>query len=505
MSETRRVWADAHGDRPGLEPGCSTRLLERGDAVILANVDNGNWVRLSRADYDAVSAATGPGSDGHAPGGPGLSSLLVESGLMRRRSNGIGAHRGRCRSGEDAYGDGLFLPKRVYLNVTGQCNLSCPHCYFSRDGCAGGELRTEDWLRVLGSIPKVGAPEIVFSGGEPLLRTDLPVLIAAAARRGLALRLLTNGTLMTRDMALLLASEGVCVQVSLESGRPAVHDGIRGNGTFEAAVGAVVMLREAGCPSVELVTTLSRYTRPDLLSVAELAQRLGVLYHFSLFMPVGRGRCGCADAQLQPPELCRVMAELIEYSLAQATEHVGLGALGDTNHRRVERCPSPDAGRFPVQVRAKASCGAGLRVVSIAPDGSIYPCPLMHGAGQRLGRGTDIEELFVQGLSATGGGHGAGEGLRANTLPARVVPGVDDQEPCRACDVRYLCGGGCRARGWDERSGRAMPATDGYCGFFKAFLGECVWNWDEVLGVESNLRRLAASLRRVAEEGSGGG
>ena len=90
-----------------------------------------------------------------------------------------------------------FGPIVVY-NCTARCNLRCLHCYSLSDAsCAKEELTTEQAVQFLAQLPAAKAPVVLFSGGEPLLRRDLPELLTEARRLGLRTVISTNGTLIT--------------------------------------------------------------------------------------------------------------------------------------------------------------------------------------------------------------------------------------------------------------------------------------------------------------------
>src|SRR3972149_5713671 len=90
----------------------------------------------------------------------------------------------------------------VVWNVGQRCNLKCIHCYSqSRDIEYPCELTTKEAKAMLDDIADYGSPVILFSGGEPLMRTDLLELISYAKQKGLRAVISTNGTLITRDKA----------------------------------------------------------------------------------------------------------------------------------------------------------------------------------------------------------------------------------------------------------------------------------------------------------------
>ena len=115
------------------------------------------------------------------------------------------------RYGKKDSGDGLdkIVPKKaserrpiVVWNITRACNLKCVHCY--NDSGAGksfNDITTEKAKAVLDDLAGFGVPSVLFSGGEPLMRSDLFDLIQYAGQLGLCTVISTNGTLITADAA----------------------------------------------------------------------------------------------------------------------------------------------------------------------------------------------------------------------------------------------------------------------------------------------------------------
>src|SRR5512136_1518742 len=74
----------------------------------------------------------------------------------------------------------------VVFNATRRCNLRCVHCYSESENRAyTGELSTDEAKALIGDLASFGAPVVLFSGGEPLIRPDIEELIAHAVGKGL--------------------------------------------------------------------------------------------------------------------------------------------------------------------------------------------------------------------------------------------------------------------------------------------------------------------------------
>jgi MoaA/NifB/PqqE/SkfB family radical SAM enzyme len=109
----------------------------------------------------------------------------------------------------------------VVWNMGRRCNLKCVHCYAqSKDIEYTNELTTKQGKELIDDLAQYGAPVILFSGGEPLMRPDLPELALYARSKGMRAVISTNGTLIDKKMAKVLKEIGLSyVGVSLDGMR----------------------------------------------------------------------------------------------------------------------------------------------------------------------------------------------------------------------------------------------------------------------------------------------
>ena len=98
-------------------------------------------------------------------------------------------------------------PYRMDLAVTYRCNNDCAHCYNAR-ARSFPELDTDQWKRVLDKVWELGIPHVVFTGGEPTLRNDLPELIAHAEQNGQITGLNTNARRLSDPRFVEVAGRG---------------------------------------------------------------------------------------------------------------------------------------------------------------------------------------------------------------------------------------------------------------------------------------------------------
>ena len=168
-------------------------------------------------------------------------------------------------------------PMGLLAEMTHRCPLQCPYCSnpLNLDRVAS-ELGTEDWSRVIGEAAALGVLQIHFSGGEPLIRRDMPELVRRAADAGLYSNIITSGVLLDDKMMRSLVDAGVDhIQLSFQDSDAAGNDMI-GNykGGFEKKKLAAVRIREAGLPlTLNFVVHRQNVERTaDMIAMAEAMQ-----------------------------------------------------------------------------------------------------------------------------------------------------------------------------------------------------------------------------------------
>jgi len=139
---------------------------------------------------------------------------------------------------------GKARPLLGTLVATYRCDLECAMCDLPLRGDRAAELDTEGLKGVLDAFRDLGVLGVGVTGGEPLLRKDLPELLSYGVRRGMLMHLNTNGSLVTAQMARRLAATGVSsINISLDGPDAATHDSLRGRvGSFERVLRAVARL-----------------------------------------------------------------------------------------------------------------------------------------------------------------------------------------------------------------------------------------------------------------------
>ena len=161
----------------------------------------------------------------------------------------------------------------VVWNVGQRCNLKCVHCYSqSKDIEYPNELNTKDAKAMLDGLAEYGAPVILFSGGEPLMRKDLMELITYARDKGLRAVISTNGTLITEEKAEELKKFGLSyVGISLDGLRE-TNDKFRGiEGAFDDALQGIRNCQKVGI-KVGLRFTINKRNAKDIPGIFKLIE-----------------------------------------------------------------------------------------------------------------------------------------------------------------------------------------------------------------------------------------
>lgn len=184
----------------------------------------------------------------------------------------------------------LRRPFNALAQVTNRCNMRCPFCDFWPNGAPREELSAHEWRRVADELAELGTMLVSVEGGEPLVRADLPEIIAGFRQAGHLPLLYTNGWFMDEARVAALVAAGVHqVGVSIDFPDAARHDAMRrAEGAFDRAIAAVKRLREAlGGPAVHLMTVLMRQNQGELEPLFGLSASLGVRHHVTLLSDLG--------------------------------------------------------------------------------------------------------------------------------------------------------------------------------------------------------------------------
>src|ERR1051326_7205379 len=168
-------------------------------------------------------------------------------------------------------------PYSLLCELTYRCPLQCPYCSNPVDFARHtDELRAEEWERVMTEAAALGVVQVHFSGGEPLLRPDLPQIVRRSRQLDLYSNLSTGGTLLTESLATVLREAGLdSLQVSFQDADAANSDRIAGGvPSFEKKKCAAMLAKQAGF-ALTINVVLHRQNLDHIEAIIALAEELG--------------------------------------------------------------------------------------------------------------------------------------------------------------------------------------------------------------------------------------
>jgi radical SAM protein with 4Fe4S-binding SPASM domain len=303
-------------------------------------------------------------------------------------------------------------PYRMDLALTYRCNDDCAHCYNARPR-GYPEISNGEWKKIIEQVRSIGIPHIVFTGGEPTLRDDLPELVAYASNLGLICGMNSNGRrLSDRNFLQLLVNAGLDhVQITVESHDPEIHDTmVRRKGAWKQTIAG---LRNAlDLPLYVMTnTTMLRQNSPFLGETLDFLAGIGVpTIGLNALIYAGNGlTAGTGLVEQELPALLDLAR--------QKTDQYG--------QRLIWYTPTQYCHFDPVQLELGVKgCTAARYNMCVEPDGAILPCQSYY---QPLGN-------LLRDSWDSIWNHSLARSLRERSYV---------QEKCRGCSLLNECGGGC--------------------------------------------------------------
>jgi radical SAM protein with 4Fe4S-binding SPASM domain len=303
-------------------------------------------------------------------------------------------------------------PYRMDLALTYRCNNDCTHCYNARSRDYP-ELSTSHWLQILDKLWSIRIPHVVFTGGEPTLRNDLPELIARAEQKGQITGINTNGRrLSDRSYVDELVKAGLDhVQITLESHDPHIHDEmVHANGAWKQTVAGIRNVLESPL-YVMTNTTMLATNCHTLAQTLEFLAEIGVpTVGLNALIYSGRGltvNSGLPEADLH---------DLLSLARQVTAAH---------SQRLIWYTPTQYCHFDPMELELGVKgCTAALYNMCVEPNGDVIPCQSYY---QSLGNLLSAKWSSIWNHE-----------LSVKLRERREIP-----EKCNQCSLLSECGGGC--------------------------------------------------------------
>jgi pyrroloquinoline quinone biosynthesis protein E len=323
-------------------------------------------------------------------------------------------------------------PFGLLAELTYGCPLHCPYCSNPLELAAyADELTTGEWRRVLAEARELGVLQLHLSGGEPLLRRDLPEIVRSASELGLYTNLITSALGLTPRRAEQLRAAGLDhVQISIQADEPGLSDHIAGTPSFERKLAAARLVKELGWP-LTLNVVLHRLNIDGVAGLLDLAEELGA------------DRLELAHTQYYGWALHNRDALLPSSAQLERADLVVRAAHERLQGRMEVIYVLPDYyGRYPKPCMG----GWGRRQLTVVPNGDVLPCP----TAQTL----PLPRASVREHSLAW--------IWEESPLFQRFRGTDWMPlPCRSCDRREVDFGGCRCQAFQLTGDAAR--TDPVC------------------------------------------
>jgi PqqA peptide cyclase len=309
-------------------------------------------------------------------------------------------------------------PYALLAEITYRCPLHCPYCSNPTHARNDQELTTNEWTRVIREAAALGVLQIGFSGGEPLVRRDLPDLVRAAREAKLYTNLITSGIGLEDDRMRALRDAGLdSVQLSFQSDDTDLADEIAGARAHQHKLDAAAKIRAAGIP-LSLNFVIHRRNIDRLPQMIELAESLRAerveLANVQFYGWAFLNRAALLPTREQVVR-AREIATAAKARLAGKIDTFYV--LPDYYETRPKPCLN----------------GWGQRYLTVNPIGDVLPCPTASSA---------IPNLRFENVRAR-----ALDWIWRESESFNRFRGIEWMpEPCRSCPQKEIDFGGCRCQ-----------------------------------------------------------
>ncbi len=265
----------------------------------------------------------------------------------------------------------LVNPDMTQINFTYRCNLRCSMCSMNetmlkqkREG-KQIELDNEAIRKVIKDSKEMGVKNILFIGGEPLLRKELFDFVEYAKSLDLNTVIVTNGTLLDRYMKKIISSKVDCLSISVDAAREETFSKIRGNKVFSKIMKNIDKIKKKNSPILIAVCTIMNQNVEELIDIVRLCKKKG--FSKILFQPVIFDNTDQAkDKSISfNKEKQKILEKQIE-NLINYKKNEGFIGNSIKNLRDIKKY-------FKGELN-KANCYAGYNRIQVVQDGKIYFC-----------------------------------------------------------------------------------------------------------------------------------
>ena len=300
----------------------------------------------------------------------------------------------------------------VHLNLTNKCNLKCIYCYADERSISKDLLQYADYLNIIDSINNIRKNvEIVLTGGEPLISIYTLDIAEYGKKKGNQIHILTNGLLINESNVNRITELCDLIKISLDGSTPKINDRLRGKGSFTKITKAINLLSQRNA-QLKISMTV---TKENINDIGNMVNKFGSLVSFAPLFKAGRAKSN-KNLAITGKEYYKALSSV-----------KGVNPLSYL-------CSSLDGAKEQKIMK----CAIGDAEISISDTGDVYPCHLLHLPQFLAG---NIKKQSLESIYKT-----SNKLMECRNLTVSEIKG------CKKCDIRFICGGACRARAFFEKN-----------------------------------------------------
>lgn len=306
----------------------------------------------------------------------------------------------------------IFSNTRLHLHLTNKCNLHCPHCYMKSGTALSNELTTDEIKTLCDNFKRCGGTDVSLTGGEPTSRSDFLEIAKYISSIGMKISVFTNGFSWNEAMVSSFSELNVeGVQISIDGYDETSNSTIRGKGAFKRALDAIdlfvkhhIYVKVAVTAPYEII----KEHQTNYISFSKaLIEKYGndaIEINYSYFFMPGR--------ELSPDRIIEIKDEYFKL-VDEVVTSVYKDIEEDAFVSNLTDCIQDSCGYGGLNVMANGDFYFCDRIPDVNKSGNIRKIP--------FGRIYELMKI------------------------AEEAGRITNFKPCRDCELRFICGGGCRA------------------------------------------------------------
>ena len=376
------------------------RIVSYNGFFLAVMVDIARWIVLKNETQlkvlDALMRGLSVGNVLEVYGDSDVQSVLLQI-------EAIGIERLKPRS--------IFSNTRLHLHLTNQCNMCCPHCYVRSQTAYANELSTDEVKNLCCHFRETGGTDVSLTGGEPTLRTDFFEIVEFISRLGMKVSVYTNGLNWTEEKIRRLASNSLeGVQISIDGYDEQTNSTIRNKGSFAHALETVDLMIK------NTVQVKIAITPPFDILVGNCQKYVD--FARGLLNKYGSSHCEINFSYALMPgremsaDFVNGIREKYRSCIDEIVRALWPNAKEDSFVTNISDCIYDSCGYGGLNVLANGDFYFCDRLSDVACNGNVREMPF-----------NEIRRLMAL---------------------AEEAGKIDHFKPCKECELKYICGGGCR-------------------------------------------------------------